>query len=1126
MVRDSPQLYDVIVIGAGVAGCCTARELARFELRTLVLEAENDIACGATRANSGIVHAGFDPQPETLKARSNVAGSKLFPLWADELGFAYQNNGSCVIAFDEAEVETLRAMVARAHLNGVEGVRLIQATELRQLEPNVSSQAIAALLAPSGAICDPYGLAFSAAENAAENGVEFRFNSRVAKVERDGEQGFRLQTNSGTDFYCRAVVNAAGVFADEINNGLFSEASASRLSVLPGRGEYFVYDTPYGQAFQRTIFQAPGPQGKGVLITPTVHGNLMIGPNAVSQTDRHDLSTSSEGLRYVLESAKRAWPEAGMPGVISNFAGLRAHLECGEPGEPSDFVIGEAADVPCFFNIAGFESPGLTAAPAVAVELARQVAERLSAAQLPGFNPLRRRAQTPRFAQMDDEQRRIAIAADPRYGQIVCRCCEVTAAEIIQELHGLLPVLSLDALKWRTGAMMGRCHGGFCLPELLNIVARHTELLPHQIDKRLAGSYLLASSNPEYARLRQYQSETRLAAAMGGAGANTIAMDVAGAGAASADADADAVVTDVAVSGGAGASASTDAVATGASAVAVQQTPYDVIVIGGGAAGIAAATAAADGGADVLLIDREAQLSGILKQCVHNGFGLHRFGQELTGPEYAQREVAALDKRPSNACLPDYAPSCPESRREQTALPIAAAVSAVTNAESGQMGRKAGHNDLTGTTLAGDVDVLLNTSVLSITKATEASREAVHLVRAANPQGLLQLAAYAVVVATGSRERGQGALGLAGSRPSGVFSAGSAQNLINLQGNLPGKRAVILGSGDIGLIMARRLIFQGAEVVGVYELMPQPSGLRRNIVQCLDDFGIPLHLSRTVTRLEGATRLEAVYISQVDPETLAIIPDTEERVECDTLLLSIGLIPENEVAQTAGVELNQKCGGPLVDNRLSTKVPGIFVCGNALHIHDLVDHASAEGDLAGSQAAAYALEAGACGGRSGCDGSGAGSGGGGNGNPHGLAPANSVEVLASPDSGPAAPHGAGPGAPIEAPTSPGDGPAAPHDLAPAIPVEVLASPDIRYIVPQEIDPRTTLEQEIVLSFRVVRQLEKPRFIVEGVCHNGNTEVIRRLRSKIALPAEMLQIRLKGVDVSRYRSLSVSVESRY
>ena len=960
MTETKVQRYDVIIIGAGVAGCCAARELARYELRCVVLEAGNDIACGATRANSGIVHAGFDPLPGTLKAKYNVEGSRLFPLWAKELGFGYWQNGSIVLAFDEGDLSVLAELKERAEQNGVEGARIISAEELFATEPQVSRSALGALLTPTAAICDPYGLAFAAAENAALNGVDFLFNQRVVAIAALKPEGFRVDTESGDSFETDVVVNAAGLYADELNNLI----SAHTLDIAPIRGEYLLYDTPYGSTFTHTMFQAPNEKGKGVLITPTVHGNLMVGPNAVEQEDKDDFSTTAEGMDFLIAVAQKTWPEVGFRGVISNFAGLRAR------GKSGDFVVGEAPDVPGFFNIACFESPGLTSAPAVACDIAQQVAGRLNAKRRDDFDPLRRRRAPWLFALMNDEQRAAAIAADSRFGHVICRCCNVTEAEIVAELHSVLPVLSLDALKWRTGITMGRCHGGFCMPELLSIIARETQFLPHEIDKRLPESKLLVASNPEYARRK--------------AGHETAA----------------------AVCRPVGQTEQKDRLAE----------TYDVIVIGGGAAGIAAANGAARGGSSrVLLIDREGGLGGILKQCIHNGFGLHRFQEELTGPEYATRELAVL-------------------------------------ADSG-------------------VEVMRQTTVLSLgTQANEDANARLHTVQAVNGEGLHILQTRSIVLATGSRERGQGALGMSGSRPAGVFSAGSAQNIINLQGCLPGKRVVILGSGDIGLIMARRMVFQGAQVVGVFELMPQPSGLRRNIVQCLDDFDIPLHLSRTVTRLEGDRRLEAVYVSAVDPETLEIVEGTEQRIACDTLLLSVGLLPENEVAKTAGITLDGTTGGALVDNRLSTDVAGIFACGNALHIHDLVDHASAEGEIAGAEAAAYA------------------------------------KGLKSRDF-------------FEPPGQRDGSSRLIREACPVIPAE-----GIRYIVPHYIDPNTEAASDVYLSFRVARPVDRARFVVEGIDSEGASHMIRRVRAKVAIPAEMIQIKLKGKDVTGYHSLRLRVET--
>ncbi|HIW77374.1 MULTISPECIES: FAD-dependent oxidoreductase [Gordonibacter] len=948
--------YDVVVVGAGVVGAACARELSRFELSVAVLEAGNDVACGATRANSGIVHAGYDPEPGTLKACFNLAGSRLFPTWADELGFTYQRNGSLVLAFTEEELEAVWALAERGKRNGVEGLRVLTGAEVRALEP-AAGEACGALLADTAAICDPYEVALFSLEQAVQHGAQVFFNERVERVARGegagGEGGaadargggarYVVETASGARFAARAVVNAAGVHADELNN----QVSAHTLRIVPRRGEYCLFDTDFGTTFSHTLFQAPSKVGKGVLVTPTVHGNLLVGPTAVEQPDKDDASTTAEGLSAVLDAGRRTWPGLTPRGIIANFAGVRA------TGTEGDFVIGQPDDAPGFFNVACFDSPGLTSAPAVAVALAREVADILGARPRANFNPYR--PQTKPFHLMSEHERTRAVAADPRAGHVVCRCCEVTEAEVVAALHAPVPVLSLDTLKWHTRATMGRCHGGFCSPEVAKIVARETGVAPDKLDKRLPGSPLTATARPDYASLAQAEAARAEAAVR------------------AADATAGS---------------------------AAPECPYDVVVVGGGAAGLAAARAAVAGGAErVLLVDREARQGGILKQCVHVGFGLHRFGEELAGPEYASREIAAL--------------------------PAA-------------------------------VEVLADASVLSLDATRAAEGElAVHT---SGRAGMRTLHARAVVLATGSRERGLGALNVAGSRPAGVFSAGSAQNFMNLQGCLPGRCAVVLGSGDIGLIMARRMASQGAEVEGVYELLDRPSGLRRNIVQCLDDFNIPLHLSTTVVRLEGAGRLEAVYVAQVDPATLTPLPGTERRVPCDTLLLSIGLVPENEIATTAGAMLDRVTGGTVVDNRLATDVPGLFACGNALHVHDLADHASAEGDLAGATAAAYARR------------------------------------LAA---------GEGAVAQGSVPVSAGEG--------------------VRYVVPQRLNSATDATERITLSLRVSKPLRTPRFIVEGTNASGAVHLIKKAKTMVAVPAEMIQIPLTGAEVAGFASVRVRVE---
>ena len=445
-----------------------------------MLEQASDLAEGATKANSAIVHAGFDAKPGSNKARFNVLGNARFEALCRALDVPFVRNGSCVVGFgpeDRAKLEELRA---RGEANGVPGLRVVEREEARRLEPNLGRDAHVALVAPTGGICCPYVLTFRLAENAAANGVTFLFDSGVRSLARRTAGGWEAVTADGRRFEARAVVNAAGLNADTINN----HVSAERLTITPRRGEYLMLDSVYANVFRSTIFQAPTSMGKGVLVAPTVDGTVIVGPTAERIDDKADTRTTAAGLEQVRQAAGRVWDAFPVNGVIATFAGLRAH------GDRDDFVLGEPADAPGFFNAAAMESPGLTAAPAVAEWLAERVAARLAAT-------LRRAFSTdcshwPRFRELSQAARAAAVARDPAYGRIVCRCESVSEAEIRAAIRSRVGARTLDGVKRRTRAGMGRCQGGFCTPRIVALLCEELGLAPEQITKCGGGSWVIA----------------------------------------------------------------------------------------------------------------------------------------------------------------------------------------------------------------------------------------------------------------------------------------------------------------------------------------------------------------------------------------------------------------------------------------------------------------------------------------------------------------------------------------------------------------------------------------------------------------------------------------------------------
>ena len=471
------QGYDVAVIGGGVVGCAIARELSRYELSVCLLEKCGDVCCGTSKANSAIVHAGFDAKPGSVKAKMNVLGSRMMPALSRQLDFSFRANGALVLCFSEEEIPALEELKRRGEANGVEGLRILNRDELRSMEKNVSDAAAAALYAPTSGIVCPFGLTIALAENACENGVEFRFHTEVQNI-LPLQEGFEIATSQGT-ISSRYVVNAAGVYADVIHNMV----SAGKLQILPRKGDYCLLDKECGNHVDKTIFHLPDARGKGVLVSPTVHGNLLIGPTATEVSHREATATTADDLQAVIEKSARSIKDIPYNRVITSFSGLRARCTL------DDFVIGEAQDCPGFFDAAGIESPGLSSAPAIGAAVAEMVAAKANAARKTNFKAQRKGI--PHLAEMSDEARMALMRENPLYGSIVCRCEQISEGEIVDAIRRPLGARTLDGIKRRVRAGMGRCQAGFCTPRTLEILARELGVDITEICKNEPGSELL-----------------------------------------------------------------------------------------------------------------------------------------------------------------------------------------------------------------------------------------------------------------------------------------------------------------------------------------------------------------------------------------------------------------------------------------------------------------------------------------------------------------------------------------------------------------------------------------------------------------------------------------------------------
>ena len=814
---------DVAIIGGGIVGCMVARELSRYRLDVVVLERANDVGKGSSKANSGLIHTGFHARAGSLKGATTVEGNALFTQIARELDVPFQRVGGLYCAFGPAGMERIRQKHDRALGNGAGDLPIVDGDEARAMEPRLSSDVIAAMVAETTGIISPFALVIACAENACANGVQFRFGAQVERVEHV-RGNYRVQLADGSWQDARFVVNCAGDMAAVID----AQVHPADLVIEPRRGQYYVFDKQgvldAPPPIRHVLFQAAENDEGGTLLAPTIDGNILAGPTSETVRCFHETATTAAGLEHVRTVACKLVPDLQMGRVINAFAGLRANIANVEK-ERKDFVV--RASAPGFVSLLGIKNPGMTCAPALALRAVALLAdEGLRLALDPSFSPVRRR-RVPFLDCPPDEQRTL-LEQDPSFGHVLCRCEGITEGDVRRELAGALPPRDFEGVKHRLRCGMGRCQGGFCKPRVQAIL---DGVEPGREAHRAAAAF-------------------------------------------SSSADAlDEQAESFAVPNGSGVRFPL--------ARGCEDDAYDVAVVGGGAAGIAAAAAAAHAGASVLMVERETYLGGVLPQCIHDGFGLYLHRENMTGPEYCERWLGELSGSSAGwACA---------------------------------------------------------TSVTSISYNELAGGFSLQVV-GAPIGGARTIRAHAVVIAGGCREVTRGQLRIPGTRPEGIYTAGTAQYMVNIEHKLPGDKVVILGGGDIGLIMARRMTLSGAEVRMV--VAKEATGLVRNHRRCIEPYGIPTRYGWGVASIHGYGRLKGVKVAPFLPDG-GFDMARAEYVRCNTLLISCGLVPERE--------LFERIQG----------APGLFVCGNAESVHDLVDRVSAEALRCGLAAARHAGYAGA-----------------------------------------------------------------------------------------------------------------------------------------------------------------------
>lgn len=470
-------MYDVAIIGAGVIGSSIFRELTKYNLKVVMLDKEKDVSMGTSKANSAIVHAGYDPKEGSLMAKYNVKGNEMFEDLCKELSVPFKRNGSLILAFDDEDMKTVKDLFDNGTKIGVKGLEILNKEEVLEKEPNLSEEVVGALYAPTGGIVGPFEYTIALAENGVVNGGEIKLNKEVTAIEKNDT--FKIATKDGEIIEAKFVINAAGLYADHIHNLICTES----FKIIPRSGEYFVMDKTQGSIVKHTIFQCPSKLGKGVLVSPTVHGNLIVGPDAIDVEDKEDLGTSGEGLNAIKEASMRSCKKVNFREGIRNFAGLRANPDTG------DFIVEENKDVKGFIDVAGMKSPGLSSAPAIALDVVEILNN--SGCKLDKKDNFISKREQVHFMELKASEKAELIKKNPAYGKIICRCESITEGEILDAIKRSFGVLSIDGIKRRCRPGMGRCQGGFCGPRVQEIIAREYNVPLENVVQEKSGSYIL-----------------------------------------------------------------------------------------------------------------------------------------------------------------------------------------------------------------------------------------------------------------------------------------------------------------------------------------------------------------------------------------------------------------------------------------------------------------------------------------------------------------------------------------------------------------------------------------------------------------------------------------------------------